>query len=177
MKNSKKGITLVELIICCAIITMLAGACTTVLASGSHIFNQSSQAANAQLDSDLLQTSLMNLIPSAHNVSKDMSLEEAKDLTTGYAIYFDDDNEGQFTLLNNGRATTVRSVKEFEYSIVCAGVPGTARAQFVYEAVMVDGSKLNGGFIFSNLKYDEETMADFDSISAADTPVCFNLSE
>ena len=179
MRNSKKGITLVELIICCAIITLLAGACTTVLASGSHIFNKSTQAAGVQLDADVLQTSLMNLIPSAHNVSNDKSMDEVKDLTDGYAIYFDDSNDGLFTLRNNGRATTIQSVKEFTYSIIRAGDPasGSARAQFVYEAVMIDGSKFSGGFIFNNLKYNPDTMDAIDSISVANTPVCFNLSE
>ena len=50
MKKSKKGITLVELVICCAIIVMLGGACTAVLASGSRVYNQSTSAATSQMD-------------------------------------------------------------------------------------------------------------------------------
>ena len=119
MKNSKKGVTLVELVICCAIIVMLGGACTAVLASGSTIFNKSSQTANAQLDSDVLQNFMMNLIPSAKNVSQ-IGLTEAKGLQNGNCLYFDHENDNMFTVRADKSNTTIRSVTEFVYEIICA---------------------------------------------------------
>lgn len=49
MKRTKKGITLVELVVCCGIMVMLAGACTAVLVSGARLFSDSSDTARAQL--------------------------------------------------------------------------------------------------------------------------------
>ena len=100
MKKSKKGVTLVELIICCGIIVMLGGACTAVLASGSTIFNQRSRMAGAQLDADVLQTYMINILPSAENI-KDTPRDDAKDIAAdqGEALFFNDN--GEFTIRSN----------------------------------------------------------------------------
>lgn len=175
MKISKKGVTLVELVICCVIIVMLGGACTAVLASGSTIFNRSSQTANAQLDSDVLQNFMMNLIPSAKNVSQ-IGLTEAKGLQNGNCLYFDDENDNMFTVRADKSNTTIRSVTEFEYEIICAGDPvsETARAQFVYTATLVDGSTLKGGFVLNNLKFDSSMAAIKGKVS--ENPFAFDLT-
>lgn len=177
MKNSKKGITLVELVICCAIIVMLGGACTAVLASGSNVFNTSTKTASAQLDSDVLQTFMINLIPSTKNFTNEKSLAEAKNLTQGNAFYFDDDNDGLFTVRVNGNSTAIQSVSELQYSIIRAGDPNseTARAQFIYTATLKNGSTLNGGFVLSNMKYVESSMSVFTDVLASEHPFCFNL--
>lgn len=161
MKKSKKGITLVELVLCCAIIVMLGGACTALLMSGNTIFNQSSSTANAQLDSDVLQSYMMNLLPRTNAISQP-SLDDAKDLSEGNCIYFDDENDDLFTLRINGEKTTIRSIEEFEYSIVRAGAASsaTARAQLLYTVTLTDGTIFSSGFVLSNIKYDESTMSD-----------------
>lgn len=177
MKKTKKGVTLVELVICCAIIVMLGGACTAVLLSGHSIFNTSSKAANAQLDSDVLQTYMMNLLPSAKNVDQ-LSLAEAKALTSGNSVYFDDENGDVFTLQIDGEKNTIRSIAEFEYSIARAGdsASSTARAQFLYTVTMTDGSSFTGGFVLSNMKYDDTSMATMTG-KVSEAPFCFGIPE
>ncbi len=175
MKKSKKGVTLVELVICCAIIVLLGGACTAVLASGSTIFNTSSQTANAQLDSDVLQNFMMNLIPSSKTVGQ-LTLNQAKALVDGNCLFFDDENDGVFTVRVNGKNTTIRSITEFEYSIIRAGDPDsdTARAQFIYTATLSDGTELHGGFVLSNMKYDAGLMPLINGM-VSEKPFCFNV--
>ena len=159
MKHSKKGITLVELIICCAIIVMLGGACSAVLASGSTIFNTSTHTANAQLDSDVLQNFMMNLIPSTNKVDK-ITVAQAKELASGNCLFFDDENDNTFTVRVNGKNTSIRSIEEFEYQIIRAGDTDTARAQFVYAITLSDGNTPRRGFVLSNMKFHAGTMPD-----------------
>lgn len=151
MHKSKKGVTLVELVICCAIIVMLGGACSAVLASGSRIFNTSSHTANAQLDANVIQNYMMNLIPSADEM-RPTTLEEARENSVGNCLFFDND---VFTIRINGKNTTIRSVDEFTYDIIRAGDPSssTARAQFVYTITLSDKNTLTGGFVLSNMTY------------------------
>lgn len=172
MKQSKKGITLVELVICCAILVLLGGACTAVLVSGQTVFNTSSKTANAQLDADVLQTYLMNLLPPAKNI-KAGSLDEATATTEGLefnAIFFDNDNV--FTLRRGKDFTTIRSIAGFQYKIVPAGEEAStsARAQLQYTITLTDGSEINGGFVLANVKYDAS------ALPGAGTPVDLNGS-
>lgn len=170
MRYSKKGVTLVELVICCAIIVMLGGACTAVLASGSSIFNTSTATANAQLDADVLQTYLMNLIPSASNVSQE-TLDENDTFTApekGSALFIQD---GTLAISVDGKVTTIRSVTDLEYELVKAGSKDSSRAQFCYKATLSDGSTISGGFVLSNVKYTEL------SGKVTENPFCFNLQE
>lgn len=163
MKQSKKGITLVELVICCAILVLLGGACTAVLVSGQTVFNTSSKTANAQLDADVLQTYLMNLLPPAKNIKEATSLSDVKDTAKEFnAIFFDSANDNVFTLRRGKDFTTIRSIAGFQYTIVCAGEAPTdptddsgsgARAQLKYTITLTDGSKINGGFVLANVKY------------------------
>lgn len=170
MTKSKKGITLVELVICCAIIVMLGGACTAVLVSGANIFNTSSKTANVQLDADVLQTFMINNLPSARNPDVGSSLSEAKGLTKGVAIYVEDE---VLTIQVNGNPTAIRSVKEFEYSFVRAGEPTSpnARTQFKYVATLINDTTLSGGFILGNQMYDSAW--DDQTFEASSQPVCF----
>lgn len=173
MKRSKKGITLVELVITCAIIVLLGGACTSVLVSGQSIFNTSTKSANAQLDADVLQTYLMNLLPPSKNINKLNSANEAKDQATGNYLYF---NDGQFTLRSEGKDTVISSVTEFAYSVVPAGDPTTSttvRAQLQYTITLTDGSTLEGGFVMGNVAYDASTMASITG-NVHGNPLSFN---
>lgn len=175
MKKSKKGVTLVELIICCFIIVMLGGACTALLMSGEHIYSTSASAAGAQLDSDVLQTYMMKLVPSADGVVVGTVPGTDED-----GLFFDD--EGVFTISVDGKLTTIDSVKEFKYSLKKAGDTAStnARAQLVYTVTMDDDSKFTGGFILSNVKYDVDTMGSAVDMSLAPAegvvgggPICF----
>ena len=169
MKKSKKGVTLVELIICCFIIVMVGGACTALLMSGEHIYSSSANAAGAQLDSDVLQTYMMKMVPSTEQISQ-ISLADAKAVSDGTSMYFDDENEQEFTICIDGDYTTIGSVSEFKYTIVKAGAAGslTARAQFTYKVTMNDDSEFTGGFMLSNMKFDEITLSDVDDEGYAD---------
>ena len=171
MKQSKKGITLVELVICCAILVLLGGACTAVLVSGQTVFNTSSKTANAQLDADVLQTYLMNLLPPAKNI-KAGSLDEATVTTEKFnAIFFDNDNV--FTLRRGKDFTTIQSIAGFQYKIVPAGEAAStsARAQLQYTITLTDSSEINGGFVLANVKYDAVVLP-----GTGSTPVDLNGS-
>ena len=156
MKRSKKGVTLVELVICCTIIVLLGGACSAVLASGATIFNQSANTANAQMDAEVLYNYLIKIVPAAQDLEQ-VTVTEAKAKTTGCALYFDvnEENENCFIIQVNGKQTTIRSITEFEYQVLRAGDPAsdTARAQLLYTAKLSDGNTLEGGFVLSNVKY------------------------
>ena len=173
MKQSKKGITLVELVICCAILVLLGGACTAVLVSGQIVFNTSSKTANAQLDADVLQTYLMNLLPPAKNIKND-TLANAKNTTNNKkfnAIFFDNDNV--FTLRRGDDFTTIQSIAGFQYNIVPAGetTSTSARAQLQYTITLTDGSEIKGGFVLANVKYDAVVLP-----GTGSTPVDLNGS-
>lgn len=175
MKRSKKGVTLVELVICCTIIVLLGGACSAVLASGATIFNQSTSTANAQLDAEVLQRFMMKLVPSAQDVSQ-ITLDEAEALADGSCLYFDSDNDGKFTVQVNGEKTSFRSITELEYEIIRAGdsASETARAQLKYTAYLAGGSKLEGGFVLSNIRFTAPTFSGKAKVS--ENPLCLSDS-
>lgn len=175
MKKTKKGVTLVELVICCAIIVMLGGACTALLIAGEHVYSEGSSSANSQMDMDVLQTYMTNLIPRTETVNQ-ILLADAKATTSGNCIYFDDGNDGLFTIRRAGDDTTIRSIDSFEYSIVKAGDTGSdsARAQFVYTVTLTDDSSYSGGFVLGNMKYDDSTMGSIVNCSLADFPFYFS---
>jgi hypothetical protein len=177
MKKSKKGITLVELVICCAILVLLGGAVTAVLMSGEHVFSSSANSANAQMEFDVLQTNLMGIVPSAKNIS--VSSKNDDDFafpTTGYSLYSDGSQliiRSSVEIKENGlmsistKETELSGVVSFSYKITPAGVipqgtmddgtdasaTATARPLFSYTVTFNDGSTYNGGFVISNIPY------------------------
>lgn len=184
MKNSKKGVTLVELVICCAILVLLAGACTALLVSGQSAFNTSSQAANSQLESSVLQTHLLNIVPRASNIvpvdaTDTDTFAQVKEMTQadGHCLYFQD---GVLVIRTGGKDYFIDTIAEFEYDIQVAG-PGASdsvteepttpeidaeedeedeplfgypRAQLVYKVTLTDGNSYRGGFVMSNIAYE-----------------------
>lgn len=188
MKKSKKGITLVELVICCAVLALLAGAVTAVLMSGEHLFSTSADSASAQMELDVLQTNLLGIIPSAQEV----------DIYTGQtdidAIYF---SNGNLVIRHNAKETVINDVTNFKYKIIRAGTdpnptastesteetkPVTARAQFCYEVTFRNGQTFDGGFIISNLPYPDvvdalttEEPDPTDMIELSSKPLCFPI--
>lgn len=183
MKRTKKGVTLVELIICCGIIVMVGGACTAVLMSGHKIFNNSAASANAQLETDVLQTYLTSFVPLASTVRELDGVDDVNDANVNAkdCIYIDD--EGAFFIRINGKDVSVHSVTDFKYRLVPAGQEKNGcRPQFVYEVTMIDGTTYTSGFVLSNLVYeklfkDENNneinlgLKEYQSVS--DNPVCF----
>lgn len=168
MKKSKKGVTLVELIICCAITVLLAGACTAVLISGQRVWKSGSDSANAQMTADVLQTNLYSRL-SAVNGAEVTTVAQAKSpsaaaghvLDGSFALYLDGE-EGEskvFTMDAGGQLTTLEDVESFAYSFVKVGSEAstTARAQFVYTATLTDGREFSGGLVISNLQYEDIT--------------------
>ena len=177
IKNSKKGITLVELVICCAILILIGGAVVAVLMSGEHVFSTSANSANAQMELEVLQTNLMGIIPSAKNVS--VSSKNDDDYvfpSSGYSIYSDDNHliiRSSVEINNNGvkdvstKETTLNEIASFTYEITPAGIipqettsdgieaskTATARPLFSYTVIFNDGSTYTGGFVISNLPY------------------------
>lgn len=166
MKRTKKGITLVELVICCAIIVLIGGAATALLMSGEHLFSSSADSASNQMELDVLQSYMMNIIPSAKNigvVTRDedgvLQLPES-----GNCIFFNDD--GDLIIRTDTKETEIRSISEFQYQVIRAGIasetpedsdaetePDTARAQFVYTVTFSNGQTYQGGFVINNLSY------------------------
>ena len=175
MKKSKKGITLVELVICCAIIVMLGGACTAVLMSGENIYTNSSKAANAQMDVNVVQTYMKNLLPSSTGIIQ-TDVDTAKASTSGTYMYFDGDS---FTIRIDGSDTTIRAISDMKYSMVKAGDPNStnARVQFQYTVTTTDNSTLSGGFVLSNVSYDPDTMEAISDQELRTLPICIRDSD
>lgn len=153
MRYSKKGVTLVELIICCAIIVMVGGACTAILMSGQTIFNKSTSSAAAQLDTDVIQTYFTNLLPRTSDFAQ-IDLSDAQSKTTGMCLYFD--TADNFIIRTSGKDVIIESVADFTYRLVCAGQTGYARPQFIYTVTMKDGSSYTSGYVLCNLKFQDE---------------------
>lgn len=164
MKRSKKGVTLVELIICCAITVMLAGACTAVLISGQRVWKSGSESANAQMTADVMQTNLYNRLPTMNGAAV-TDVAAAKTTPAGadswFSLYLDGaDGEAKvFTMNAGGNTTTLEDVTDLSFAFTKAGDPDsdTARAQFVYTATLVDGREFSGGLVISNLKFEDIT--------------------
>lgn len=191
MKRSKKGITLVELVICCAVIVLIGGAATALLMSGEHLFSSSADSASNQMELDVLQSYVMGIIPSAKNIGVvetdgdgNLKLPES-----GNSIYFKDD--GTLIIRTGTKETEIRSVKEFKYQVVRAGVapaptaeagaeaePDTARAQFLYTVTFKSGHTYQGGFVINNLSYPVvSTSIGSNLVSLSDAPLYVSIPE
>lgn len=151
MKKTKRGVTLVELIICCSIIVMLGGACSAVIASGSSIFNKSTSTAHAQMESDVFQTFMINILPSAKEMKSDTGT--VTELENGLFINSDND----LIVRVDGTDTRIRSVRSLEFHVVPAGSGDSpsARAQMNYTLTFEDGSFIKSGFVLSNVKFSK----------------------
>ena len=162
MKKSKKGVTLVELVICCAIMVMLAGACTAVLVSGQRLYASGSGSANARITADLLQTSLYGKLPGKGSV-KVIPVSVAADVTpvkgssTGTALYFQDGDV--LVIQNDGNPMTVNDVTGFTYTFQKVGINDSARTQFHYTATLANGGTCSGGIVSSKLAFQDITLA------------------
>lgn len=196
MKRTKKGITLVELVICCAIIVLIGGAATALLMSGEHLFSSSADSASNQMELDVLQSHMMNIIPSAKNIGI-IETDEDNDLLLppdGNCIYF---NDADTLIIRTGsKETEIRAVTGFVYQIILAGVPNeslpsqsteptteteppiTARAQFLYTVTFRNGQSYQGGFVINNLSYPVvEAELGTTERDLKDSPICVSIPE
>ena len=180
MKHSKKGVTLVELIICCGILGLLGLGCTTLLLSGHNAFSSGAKATESQMDLALVQNQLIKFVPSASSFT--ISPDESNVQSKGHYVSFQENEDGSkvFTVRNNGKDITAESIASFTYQIIRAAEAapeateppagatestepvenedasqGYARAQFVYTVRTKDGSTFKGGFLLCNLAYDK----------------------
>lgn len=175
MNRNKSGVTLVELIICCAIIVLIGGACTAVMLSGHKIFNSSSVSASVQMDADVIQTYLTSFVPRAKKIEKADAVDF--NITEGCYLYFKDKT---FYIRANGKDTSIPSVSEFKCQLKSAGSTSSSRAQFVYTVVASDGSSYSSGFVLANLVY-ANVISDFSAeeivLSGADEAVVIYLGK
>ena len=180
MKRTKKGFTLVELIICCAIMTMLAGACTALLMSGEKLFSTGSKSALTQMDVNLLQTTMLNRLPSANSVELVLGEIPEEQATPGQGeekiteLFFDEvDGKQVFTIRHDGKGTTIPEIEEFTCYLMPIGASTTARAQLNYTATCKNGDVYSGGMALSTMNFANAT-ADPDfpaALTSADTPL------
>lgn len=159
MRKSKKGVTLVELIICCGIIVMIGGACTAVLMSGHKIFNDSASAAAAQLDTDVIQTYLTSVVPRTKELKYDVDVAIDPNAKV-CGLYFVEEGEGEsakkvFTINLDGKETKFPSVADFEFQLEAAGDPldAAVKPQFCYTVTMKGGVSYSSGFVLVNMNY------------------------
>ena len=194
MKRTKKGITLVELVICCAIIVLIGGAATALLMSGEHLFSSSADSASNQMELDVLQSHMMNIIPSAKNIGIIETDEDNDRLlpAAGNCIYFHDTDT--LIIRTGTKETEIRAVTGFVYQIILAGVPNetqpsqsteptteteppiTARAQFLYTVTFRNGQSYQGGFVINNLSYPVvEAELGTTERDLKDSPICVSI--
>lgn len=164
MKRTKKGFTLVELIICCAIMTMLAGACTALLMSGEKLFSTGSKSALTQMDVNVLQTTMLNRLPSANSVELVLGEIPEEQATPGEdeknvtELFFDEvDGKQVFTIRHDGKGTTIPEIEEFTCYLMPIGASETARAQFHYTATCKNGAVYSGGMALSTMNFATAT--------------------
>lgn len=183
MKRTKKGFTLVELIICCAIMTMLAGACTALLMSGEKLFSTGSKSALTQMDVNVLQTTILNRLPAANNVLL-LSGEDPDSVAAPVAgetkiteLFFAQvDGKSVFTIRQDGKDTTIPEIEGFTCCLTPIGASTTARAQFSYTATCKNGSIYSGGIALSTMNFAEATkdISPAGEITDADDPLDLN---
>ena len=153
LNKSKKGVTLVELVIACVIMVLLGGACTAVIVSGQKLFISGSQNANAQLEANIVQTAVLNSLPRMDSVAK-VGVDELQSKTEGLAFSVSDST---LTIWQNGSEITVNNIKGFQCSINKAGDSGSdsARAQFSYTLTLSDNVPISGGLVLNNTVHEE----------------------
>lgn len=157
-KRSKRGITLVELAICCAITLLLGGACLTVLLSGRGMFDKGAQTADTMLETDIFQTFMMQQLPSATSITQTESDGVLQSETCSYLAVED----GGVTLHRGSNVIRLTTIRDCRYAVIPAGLPASdsARAQFVYTLYFKDGTSLSGGFVMAGIRYEEAALGD-----------------
>ena len=150
--RSKKGLTLVELAICCAITLLLGGACLSLLLSGRSLFDKGAQSANSTMETDILQTFMMQQLPAAMEIEQ-ITDRDSVQPSTASTLSVED---GALVICRNGTEIQLSTITELHYTIIRAGISAshTAAPQLCYTVHFKDGSSFNAGFVLVNMKYD-----------------------
>lgn len=161
-KQSKRGITLVELIICCAITLLLGGACLTVLLSGQDMFTKGTQTANTMMEAEIFQTFMLEQLPSASEIAQTEpnGISQSK-------MYSRLTVEDQAVTISTGdNIIRLATISDCRYAVIPAGLPASASAQpqLVYTLYFADGASLSGGFVMTNMRYAEWIAEEFQAL-------------
>ena len=164
-----------ELVICCVIMVLLAGACTAVVVSGQKLFITGSETANTQLEVNALQTAIVNTLPHMVTVEQ-KGVADAQGATKGVSIFYAGD---ALTIRNAENDIILDGVTALkcEFKRVGKSDSDTARAQFVYTATMSDGSTISSGVVLPNTKYTDVGISAIDNLKTAGTALYFSVPE
>lgn len=157
--RSKRGITLVELAICCAITLLLGTACLTVLLSGRGMFDKGVQTANSMLEADIFQTFMMQQLPYATGIAQTVPNDLAQSERYSHLTA----ENGKLTIDTGGSTICLATIKDCSYAVIPAGLPSSklTQPQLVYTLHFEDGASLSGGFVMANMRYEDALMESF----------------
>lgn len=146
VRNSKKGVTLVELIAVCAITVMVIAAACTLLYTGSKSAARGAAQAASHGDAHLLETYLQNGLPTALSVGADRPDPGAGEVT---ALRFGED--GGLILEKDGSAQQyIDGIQSLTLSLSGAG--GNRKLAYTILAGGAGGSySLSGGIVLNNV--------------------------
>ena len=150
--RSKKGLTLVELAICCAITLLLGSACLSLLLSGRSLFDKGAQSANSAMEYDILQTFMMQQLPSAVEIEQIATPDSVQSSKVGTLSVED----GALVICTGSTVIRLTTISDLQYTMIRAGhsASHTAAPQLCYTVHFKDGSSFNAGFVLVNMKYD-----------------------
>lgn len=146
LRNSKKGVTLVELIAVCAIsVVVISAACTLFYAGSKSAVRGAAQVASHG-DAHLLETYLQSGLPAALSVGTEKPGGGAGDVTS---LRFGGD--GELILERSGNARqTIDGIESLSLSLSEAG--GNRKLSYTIRAGGKDGSySLSGGIVLNNV--------------------------
>ena len=157
-KRSKRGITLVELAICCAITLLLGGGCLTVLLSGRDMFDKGAQTADAMLEADIFQTLMMQQLPSVTGIAQTDPDDISKNETCRRLAVEDN----AVTIHIGDNVIRLAAISDCRYSVIPAGLPtsDSAQSQLVYTLYFKDGTSLSGGFVMTGIRYADAALGE-----------------
>lgn len=145
LRNSKKGVTLVELIAVCAISVAVIAAACTLLYMGSKSAARGAAQAASHGDAHLLETYLQSELPTAVSVGADKPGDSAGAIT---AFRFDPD--GTLAVETNGAPQYIDGIESVALSLSQAG--GNRKLSYTIRAGGDNGSyTLSGGVVLNNV--------------------------
>lgn len=143
--KSKRGFTLVELIVSALITVIIIGAAAAAVALGLEIFNSATKTAAQQRRIKLAETALKEniLIAQSYTIGQRApgTVPEADD---GIYLYFDND---VFVILINGSTITVRDIESVEIDFEKAS--NLCRARYT---ITPPGLSHSGVIVMNNIK-------------------------
>lgn len=151
LPNSKKGVTLVELIAVCAISVVVIAAACTLFYMGSKSAARGAAQAASHGDAHLLETYLQSGLPAALSVGTEKPGSGA-----GEVISLRFGGDGALLLEQNGSARqTIDGIESLSLSLSEAG--GNQKLAYTIRAGGKDGSySLSGGIVLNNVTHSAD---------------------